>query len=141
MRDAKTFTGAPIMGEEGTMRAQYSVGARLWAKKSISESGDMLWLPLVAHMADAAALAARLWDSEWLSRGVKKRIDVGITSKPDGEEGARRLFVFLAAAHDLGKAAPVFQSKKQVRTVRGVMSAPELDEFLHQGLRDAGLPG
>ena len=68
----------------------------LWAKSS--ENGD--WLPLRIHMADAAGIALKLWEN-WLPCGPRSFLAGGMT----------RLAVFLAAAHDAGKATPAFQAK------------------------------
>jgi CRISPR-associated endonuclease/helicase Cas3 len=111
-----------------------SIMARaLWAKKSVTETGDF-WLPLYAHMSDAAETAKHLWN-RWLPKGTKKQIASGISLsgiEHSNDDLARQVFIFLAAGHDLGKAAPVFQSKESLIT------AP-LDKLLHQGIRDGGL--
>lgn len=100
----------------------------LWAKKSYND-GMMLWLPLMIHMKDSAVVAERLWNC-WLSKGVKNTISDGT----GGEEQAERLFVFLAAIHDLGKATPVFQAKLTRPLCR------ELDEQIEEKLKIAGVP-
>jgi CRISPR-associated endonuclease/helicase Cas3 len=65
------------------------------------------WLPLCMHMADCAETAVRLWDT-WLPSGVKALI-CGCGDAVFG----KKLFKFLAAAHDLGKATPAFQQKSE----------------------------
>ncbi len=70
----------------------------LWAKSG--ENGD--WLPLRIHMADAAGIALKLWDT-WLPLGTRNFLAGGMT----------RLAVFLAAVHDAGKATPAFQAKNE----------------------------
>ncbi|QGT99547.1 CRISPR-associated helicase Cas3 [Candidatus Syntrophocurvum alkaliphilum] len=100
----------------------------LWAKKSYND-GMMLWLPLMIHMKDSAVVAERLWNC-WLSKGVKNIISAGT----GGEEQAEKLFVFLAAIHDLGKATPVFQVKLTHPLCR------ELDEQIEEKLKIAGVP-
>ncbi|MYT16176.1 MULTISPECIES: type I-E CRISPR-associated protein Cse1/CasA [unclassified Streptomyces] len=62
------------------------------------------WLPLWRHMADSAAVAGRLWD-EWIPTGVKELVAQVL---PGGIEDARRLAIWLAASHDIGKATPAF---------------------------------
>jgi CRISPR-associated endonuclease/helicase Cas3 len=137
-----------------SLRAQY-----LWGKTSggrffrSGSEGD--WLPLYVHFADAAEIAAKLWD-EWMPNSVKDIIvrgflRNGVTESPsldqdfasqkisasaasnhslsDHYEQARKLFVFLAAAHDLGKASPAFQ-----------MSVCGADKELLTRLIDEGLP-
>ncbi|OYO16968.1 CRISPR-associated helicase/endonuclease Cas3 [Enemella evansiae] len=73
----------------------------VWAK---SGNRAREWLPLNQHMLDSAAMAERLWD-QWLAPGIRVRWGEAF---PGGEIDARALFVFLAAAHDVGKASPVF---------------------------------
>ena len=102
------------------------VAQSLWAKKS--KDGNLLWLPLTAHLADSAALAKVLWN-HWLSDGLKQVIATGLAE----ESSAEQLFVFLAAAHDIGKATPVFQAKPAVPPCR------ELDERIEEILKLAGL--
>jgi CRISPR-associated endonuclease/helicase Cas3 len=111
----------------------------LWGKTSgnrFFRSGpEGSWLPLYVHLADAAEIAAKLWD-EWIPNSVKDIVVRGFlrndatgsflsnrgselhkTSVPaasnyslsDHYEQAKKLFIFLAAAHDLGKAIPAFQ--------------------------------
>lgn len=99
----------------------------LWAKKS--KDGKMLWLPLITHLADTAALAQKLWN-KWLPDGVKKVISEGITNSNTAEQ----LFIFLAAAHDIGKAIPVFQAKNSASF------RSDLDMCIEEKLRAAGLP-
>ncbi|MFJ5547993.1 type I-E CRISPR-associated protein Cse1/CasA [Streptomyces sp. NPDC093225] len=68
------------------------------------------WLPLWRHMADAAAVAGRLWD-EWLPRQVSELVAAAL---PGGDEDARALAVWLAAVHDIGKATPAFACQVDV---------------------------
>ncbi|MDO4564492.1 MAG: CRISPR-associated helicase Cas3' [Clostridia bacterium] len=83
-----------------------SAGTRfLWAKKG--KDDDLLWLPLITHLEDSAALAGLIWDN-WLSRGAKLQLATGANCD---EATVRKLMMFVAAAHDIGKATPVFQAK------------------------------
>lgn len=100
---------------------------RLWAKKA--RAGEADWLPLAAHLEDSAALAKRLWRT-WLSEGVKRTVESGCAC---GEGEAEKLFVFIMAAHDIGKALPVFQAKPSG------FKACDLDERLTEALIAAGL--
>lgn len=104
----------------------------LWAKKDKGKQ-DEQWLPLVVHMSDAAGIAKLLWN-HWLPSGTKRKIARSIYSSLEGtdniEDSALSCFVFLAAAHDLGKATPAFQGK-----LRG----SELDEQLRKQILDSGL--
>lgn len=61
--------------------------------------------------------------------GVKQRIVLGM--KNGTEEDAERLFVFLAASHDLGKATPAFATKE--------CGYCELDERIFHQITDTGL--
>ncbi|MFD4415651.1 CRISPR-associated helicase Cas3' [Streptomyces sp. NPDC058476] len=73
----------------------------VWAKHDVRSDG---WLPLWRHMEDSAAVAGRLWD-EWLPAGVR---DLIARAFPEGEVDGRRLVVWLAGVHDIGKATPAF---------------------------------
>ncbi|MET7456275.1 CRISPR-associated helicase Cas3' [Streptomyces sp. NPDC005574] len=55
-------------------------------------------------MEDSAAVAGLLWD-EWLPFGVRWLIAEAL---PGGEADGRRLVVWLAGVHDIGKATPAF---------------------------------
>lgn len=86
----------------------------VWAKHERDSDG---WLPLWRHMEDSAAVAGRLWD-EWLPRSVRRLIAGAL---PDGEVDARRLVVWLAGVHDIGKATPAFacQVEQLAQAMRG----------------------
>ncbi|MCX5317821.1 CRISPR-associated endonuclease Cas3'' [Streptomyces sp. NBC_00154] len=73
----------------------------VWAKHDRDSDG---WLPLWRHMEDSAAVAGLLWDT-WLPASVRKLI---ASALPGGEQDARRLAVWLAGVHDIGKATPAF---------------------------------
>lgn len=104
----------------------------LWAKKAKGEQ-DKQWLPLVTHMSDAAEIARLVWH-QWLPAGTKREIARGLglmqPGNPYWEDSALPCFVFLAAAHDLGKAIPAFQAR---------LRNTELDEQLRQQMIEAGL--
>lgn len=101
---------------------------RLWAKKQ--RDGGSLWLPLLTHLEDAAAVAAFIWQ-RWLPEGTKRVIAEGCGCTIDEAE---RLLVFLLAGHDVGKAMPAFQAKS-AQFVPG-----DLDDLLALELVRAGLP-
>ncbi|WP_446677815.1 CRISPR-associated helicase Cas3' [Streptomyces noursei] len=89
----------------------------VWAKHDrVTEK----WLPLWRHMADSAAVAGLLWD-HWLPRNVKELIAEPL---PEREADGRRLCVWLAGTHDIGKATPAFAC--QVDDLADVMSAAGL---------------
>ncbi|MGK5533117.1 type I-E CRISPR-associated protein Cse1/CasA [Streptomyces sp. URMC 129] len=98
--------------------SRLSVAARaVWGKydrKTVS------WLSLRQHMADSAAVAGRLWEA-WVPDHVRRTVAEAL---PEGEADARRLLVWLAAAHDIGKSTPAF--------------CCQVDE-LAESMRDAGL--
>jgi CRISPR-associated endonuclease/helicase Cas3 len=73
----------------------------VWAKHDRDSHG---WLPLWRHMEDSAAVAGLLWD-QWLPDNVKALISGAL---PGGLEDGRRLAVWLAGVHDIGKATPAF---------------------------------
>ncbi|WP_281363031.1 CRISPR-associated helicase Cas3' [Gordonia asplenii] len=75
----------------------------LWAKADATTGESMR---LHQHMEDAGGVTAWLWDHVCAPH-LKQRIaaDLG-----DDEALARRVVTWLAAAHDLGKASPVFCS-------------------------------
>lgn len=105
-----------------------SAAARsVWAKHD-RDTGD--WLPLWRHMADSAAVAGRLWD-EWLPRQVRRLIAAAL---PGGEDDARRLAVWMAATHDIGKATPAFAC--QVEELAAAMRRTGLDMPLHKQMPD-----
>lgn len=96
-----------------------SAATRLaWGKHDRKTDG---WLPLWRHMADSAAVAGKLWD-EWVPGNVKALVAEAL---PQGADDARRLMVFLAAAHDTGKATPAFSC--QVDGLADRMRAAGLD--------------
>ena len=103
----------------------------LWAKKPKNEDTGM-WLPLRAHMGDVAEISRLLWD-EWVPYSVKNRIAAGITCQTDGYSIVKHILVFLAYAHDLGKASPIFQSKRAFKT-------SETDELIRKSITEAGFP-
>lgn len=77
----------------------------IWGKTNRID--DTEWLPLYVHMVDSAAMATKIWDT-WMPQGTK---DVIIRDCGGDEELAKKLAVFLAGIHDIGKATPVFQAK------------------------------
>lgn len=93
----------------------------LWAK---TERGGDRWHRLPYHLLDVAATAEALWDR---LPGAAKRVPLGLAEDPNE---CRRVVVFLAAAHDVGKANPFFQYKDARRaTALGLSDpGPELDD-------------
>ncbi|WP_026116428.1 CRISPR-associated helicase/endonuclease Cas3 [Nocardiopsis valliformis] len=106
------------------------VARSVWAKHDYDSDG---WLPLYRHMADSAFVAGRLWD-EWLPRQARDVIGVAL---PNSSEDARRLAVWLAATHDIGKATPAFAC--QVEHLADDMRAHGLDMPLQKQMADRRL--
>ncbi|MDY6050710.1 MAG: CRISPR-associated helicase Cas3' [Corynebacterium sp.] len=80
----------------------------VWAKSG-DETG---WLSIGQHLADAASVAAVLWD-EWVPATTKRHL----SRKLDLSEGeVKRLLVFLAGTHDLGKCTITFT--RQIENAR-----------------------
>ena len=92
------------MGRDGEKNLELSPQAQsIWAKSDYGIGEG--WLPLYVHAADTCGVIAHLWDC-WLPEGTRR-----VISEPIGsEEIARKLVCFLGAAHDIGKATPVFQA-------------------------------
>ncbi|MFK4119945.1 CRISPR-associated helicase Cas3' [Streptomyces longwoodensis] len=79
-------------------------------------------------MEDSAAVAGRLWD-EWLPLTVRRLI-AGVL--PTGEMDGRRLVVWLAGVHDIGKATPAFAC--QVEQLAQVMRDQGLEMRSRQAM-------
>lgn len=85
-----------------------------WDAKALSDAAAIIWgktkrdtdawIPLWRHLADAGPVAGRLWDN-WVPERVQHLI---AASLPRGHEDARKLLVWLAGVHDIGKATPSF---------------------------------
>ncbi|MFG2245796.1 CRISPR-associated helicase Cas3' [Spirillospora sp. NPDC048823] len=103
---------------------------QVWAKHD-RDSDD--WLPLWRHLADSGAVAGLLWD-EWLPAQVRRVIGASL---PGGADDARRLVVWSAATHDIGKATPAFAC--QVETLATTMRGKGLEMPLHRQMDDRRL--
>ncbi|WP_344104950.1 CRISPR-associated endonuclease Cas3'' [Myceligenerans crystallogenes] len=82
----------------------------VWGKTDKARDGRYLWLPVHQHLADTAAAAGRLWDA-WLPERARRVVTDAAAGAPSPEAAGRALAVFLAGAHDIGKATPAFQIK------------------------------
>jgi CRISPR-associated endonuclease Cas3-HD len=115
-----------------------SAAARaVWAKHD-RKTDD--WLPLWRHLADSAAVAGMLWD-EWLPDSVRAVLADAVTG---GVEDARRLVIWLAATHDIGKATPAFacQVESLAQRMRDAgLDMPSFRQFLDRRLAPHGLAG
>lgn len=113
----------------------------LWAKKEERE-GQYYWLPLTVHLDDTGLVAGWLWN-HWLCEGQRKyllsqmrRADSGNELAGTVDEDIAEAFIrFLGAVHDIGKATPVFQTK------RGFSCSYDLDQLLTEHLENAGFTG
>ena len=88
-------------------------GQSLWGKLAPDRSN--YWLPLWLHLADTGEIAKLLWD-HWLPEYTKMDIAAGLeigSGQPQDMKVAyaRKVAIFMAAIHDIGKASPVFVSK------------------------------
>lgn len=99
-------------------RPKSGAARTVWAKHDRETDG---WLPLWRHMTDAAAVAELLWD-RWLAAQLRRTI---ASAMPRGSDDARRLLVWLAAVHDIGKATPAFAC--QVESLAERMRAAGLE--------------
>ncbi|MBB5085072.1 CRISPR-associated helicase Cas3' [Nonomuraea endophytica] len=112
-----------------------SAAHAVWAKHDRPTDG---WLPLWSHMADSGSVATRLWDI-WLPPQVRR-----IIAGPLSVEEARRLAIWLATIHDIGKATPAFAC--QVDPLAEVMrqaglTMPEFKLMPDRKLAPHGLAG
>lgn len=101
-----------------------------WAKKRES-NGRYYWLPLIQHLEDTKNIAGLLWE-HWLGEGQRKLITSSLVSESQIDNVGKCLIQFLAATHDLGKATPVFQTKK------GYANSEDLDIQLLEKLERIG---
>ena len=76
----------------------------LWAKKDGKH-----WLSLKSHLLDTAETMDYLWNN-WVSQDLRDRLCNAFRQNLSVDECGRFLR-FLALAHDVGKATPIFQSK------------------------------
>lgn len=96
----------------------------LWAKTARSDEeikryGEDGMHPLICHLLDVAAVTEVLWDTV-LPPAEKREIARGLGPAGDGArtDTARWWVIFLAGAHDIGKASPVFQYCAKQETIR-----------------------
>ncbi|MFT8703796.1 CRISPR-associated helicase Cas3' [Bifidobacterium aquikefiricola] len=100
---------------------------QLWGKKDIDASGHCSWLPLVQHMVDTSNVMGLLWE-HWLS-GEQQQL---LTHAVGNADKAKNIALFLGAVHDIGKATPVFQTKKSYQ------QSDELDSQIIEKLVRSG---
>jgi CRISPR-associated endonuclease/helicase Cas3 len=81
----------------------------LWAKLPHKRENARAFHPLICHMLDVAVAAREIWDG-LLAGNARRRIAYSLHLSP---ESAKTWITFLAALHDLGKASPAFQLRKE----------------------------
>lgn len=114
---------------------QQKLIANLWAKKNRDENGKPMWLPLQVHLNDTMEVCGLLYE-HWLSLGaadfLQKALESEKSDTADKTTLLKNLCKFLGAVHDIGKATPIFQTKKSKSGDR------ELDEVINNKLKQAG---
>ncbi|WP_073997634.1 CRISPR-associated helicase/endonuclease Cas3 [Anaerococcus urinomassiliensis] len=108
-----------------------TINKNFWAKKQ-DNNGSFEWLPLYIHLIDTKNVVAFLYD-HWLSESQRRLINKSISN--DDEDMGKKLAMFVAACHDLGKATPAFQLKK------GYANSSDLDSVLIEKLANDGFDG
>ena len=91
-------------------------------------------------MADSGSVAGLLWDF-WMPSQAK---EVVTQSLPGGADDGRRLAVWLAATHDIGKATPAFACQvDQLATAmrKAGLDMPPLKQLVDRKLAPHGLAG
>ena len=95
---------------------------KAWAKYNRK---DQSWMPLYRHLDDAACTAAALWDS-WLPENARRIIAEPFgNGDNDSLELARKLAIFVAAGHDIGKHSIPFATK--AKPLRDEMKSADAD--------------
>jgi CRISPR-associated helicase Cas3/CRISPR-associated endonuclease Cas3-HD len=82
------------------------------------------WLSLTQHLEDTAGMADILWNRFW-----PRQLRTFLSSYLVNDETARKIYVFLAGIHDVGKCSPGFEG--QVRSTR-----PDLVERVENAIHD-----
>ena len=75
-----------------------------WLTAKTSRQNDNLWLPLAWHLKDTAEVMKYLLH-HWVPNAFYT--EIGFKNRA----AARKIAVFLAASHDVGKGLPSFQSR------------------------------
>ncbi len=85
----------------------------LWAKLPKKEGDIRSFHPLICHMVDVAVVAREMWRN-LLPEAARRRI-IGSLHLPEQE--AENWITYIAALHDLGKASPAFQLRKEAKNL------------------------
>lgn len=99
---------------------QEPIYASAWAK-SDRFTGDSM--PLITHCEDTGAVAELYWE-HYLSESCKRTLEEWLSTNEvsnDANQLARKLAVFLASSHDVGKLSPAFSI--QVEPLRAKMES------------------
>ncbi|MBT1165791.1 CRISPR-associated helicase Cas3' [Bifidobacterium simiarum] len=106
----------------------------IWAKTVYRDPTDERYLQLWQHLEDTGEIACRVWD-DFVADDVKTLIaeDIG------GMSTSKRLYQFIAAIHDVGKASPAFvvQSPRysyihKLHIDYGIAGGAKRREFRHE---------
>jgi len=102
----------------------------LWAKLSRDSNAPPQYHPLICHLLDVGSVAEAMW-RDTMSPWTRRRITAAL-GLPD-EDTAGIWIAFIAATHDIGKACPPFQHRRETpQEVRALLNAA--------GLREAKTP-
>lgn len=93
---------------------------RLWAKLPSSEDANLArsFHPLICHMIDVGIVARRMWrDTIADSARVELADSLGLSI-----DNTEKWITFIAALHDLGKASPAFQLRREASRLHHLYS-------------------
>jgi len=82
----------------------------LWAKLSRDSTAPPQYHPLVCHLLDVGSVAEAMW-RDTVSPWTKRRITATLGLPDEGTAGT--WIAFIAATHDIGKACPPFQHRRE----------------------------
>lgn len=114
----------------------------LWAKLPKEKHDSRSFHPLICHMLDVAVVAREMWRSllpEAARRGIIESLQLP-------EQEAETWITYIAALHDLGKASPAFQLRKEAKNLfklyaeLGKLSNIEAKDCPHGRVTAAELP-
>ena len=83
----------------------------LWAKLPGNDNNSRSFHPLICHMLDVAVVAREMWCAV-LPEAARQKLAAALRLSP---EAAQQWITYLAALHDLGKASPAFQMRKEAQ--------------------------
>ncbi|MGI6214868.1 MAG: CRISPR-associated helicase Cas3' [Christensenellales bacterium] len=117
------------------------INTPFWAKKD-ETAGRYLWLPLGQHLEDTRNICGLLWE-HWLCDAQRNVVASALMLNEKDDfltaenlyDKAKSLAQFIAAAHDIGKACPAFQAK------RNFYGQEDLNKQLLEKLEFAGFRG